>query len=50
MRRKSGSKTTVRYRDAGNGQFITERKANRGVPNTVVRERVPNPGYGDTKR
>ncbi|MCP4407408.1 MAG: hypothetical protein GY807_06545 [Gammaproteobacteria bacterium] len=26
MKKKSDSKTTVRYRDAGNGQFITNRK------------------------
>jgi hypothetical protein len=44
-----GSKTTVRYRDSGNGQCITEKRAKRRSKKTVVRERVPKPGYGDTK-
>jgi hypothetical protein len=45
----SGSKTTVRYRGAGSGHFITETQAKRRSPEKVVRERVPKPGYGDTK-
>ena len=51
MARKSGggSKTTIRYRDAGNGQFLTEGQAKRRSPAKVVRERVPKPGYGDTR-
>jgi len=48
-RSRSSSKTTVRYRDAGSGLFITERQATRRSPEKVVRERVPKPGYGDTK-
>jgi len=48
-KKPSGSKTTVRFRDAGSGQFVKETKANRMKPENVVRERVPKPGYGDTK-
>lgn len=50
MAGKSKSKTTVKYRDAGSGEFITERTAKQRSPNTVIRERVPKPGYGDTKK
>lgn len=45
-----GSKTTTRYRDAGSGRFLTDRQGERRNPNTVVRERVPKPGHGDTKK
>ena len=44
------SKTTTRYRDAGNGRFLTDRQGERKPDNQVVRERVPKPGYGDTKK
>jgi hypothetical protein len=36
-------------RDAKSGQFIPVEEADRR-PNTTVVERVPKPGYGDTKR
>ena len=44
-----GSKTTPRGRDAGTGQFTTVKEA-KDHPKTHVVERVPKPGYGDTKR
>ena len=34
--------------DSGNGQFITVKEA-KGRPTTTTVERVPKPGYGDTK-
>lgn len=43
------SKTTLRGRDADNGQFTTVEEA-REHPRTHVVERVPKPGYGDTKK
>ena len=43
------SKTTTRGRDARTGHFTTVEKA-REHPNTHVVERVPKPGYGDTKK
>jgi len=51
MNKKSigGSKTTIHYRNAGNGRYMTEQQAKRRRPETVIRERVPKPGYGDTK-
>ncbi|MCU7921353.1 MAG: hypothetical protein KZQ88_01470 [Candidatus Thiodiazotropha sp. (ex Dulcina madagascariensis)] len=48
MKKKSNSRTTVRYRDANNGQFLTEQKAKKRPKSIVIRERVPKPGYGDT--
>jgi hypothetical protein len=42
------TKTTPRGRDSGNGQFITVKEA-KGRPTTTTVERVPKPGYGDTK-
>jgi hypothetical protein len=44
-----GSKTTLRGRNARDGQFTTVKEA-RQHPNTHVVERVPKPGYGDTKK
>lgn len=41
--------TTLRGRDAENGRFTTVREA-RENPKTHVVERVPLPGYGDTKK
>jgi hypothetical protein len=35
-------------RDSKNGQFIPVKEADRR-PNTTTVERVPKPGYGDTK-
>ena len=50
MAKKGGnSKTTRRYRDAGTGRFLTDQQGQRRKPENVVRERVPKPGYGDTK-
>jgi len=49
MKKSSNSKTSIRYRDAGNGKFLKESQAKRRSKNTVIRERVPKPGYGDTK-
>jgi hypothetical protein len=43
------SKTTLHGRDAKTGEFTTIKKA-REQPNTHVVERVPKPGYGDTKK
>lgn len=42
-------KTTLRGRNAGNGRF-TKVETARTHPNTHVVERVPKPGYGDTKK
>lgn len=39
---------TLKGRDARNGQFIPVEEARRR-PETTVVERVPLPGYGDTK-
>lgn len=44
-----GSKTTPRGRDAETGQFTTVKEA-KDHPRTHVVERVPKPGYGDTKK
>ena len=49
MTKKSGgSKTTLRYRDAKSGHFLTDAQGKRRDPAKVVRERVPKPGRGDT--
>jgi len=45
----NGSKTTPRGRDSGTGQFIPVKDAIRR-PSTTTVERVPKPGYGDTKK
>ena len=42
------SKTTLRGRDAETGHFTTVEEA-RNHPKDHVVERVPKPGYGDTK-
>ena len=42
------SKTSLRGRDAKTGEFIPVEEA-RQRPNTTTVERVPKPGYGDTK-
>jgi hypothetical protein len=46
----SGSQSHTQYRSAKDGQFKTEKQAERMKPENVVKERVPNPGYGDTGR
>ena len=43
------SKTTLRYRDAKTGLFLTDQQGKRRPPAKVVHERVPKPGFGDTK-
>ena len=43
------SKTTLRGRDARTGKFTTVKKAHLQASTYVV-ERVPKPGYGDTKK
>ncbi|AKM83835.1 MAG: hypothetical protein UR79_C0001G0073 [Candidatus Campbellbacteria bacterium GW2011_GWD1_35_49] len=45
----SKSKTFTLGRDSKTGQFIPVKDAKRR-PNTTVVERVPKPGYGDTKK
>lgn len=45
----SQSKTTLKGRDSGTGRFMPVEKA-RNHPNTTTVERVPKPGYGDTKK
>ncbi len=42
------SKITLRGRSSEDGQFTTVKKA-RKYSSTHVVERVPKPGYGDTK-
>ena len=44
----SGSKTSLRGRSAVDGRFTTVEKA-RAQKNTHTVERVPKPGFGDTK-
>ena len=44
----TGSKTTPRGRSAKSGQFTTVKQAQTHKSTHVV-ERVPKPGYGDTK-
>lgn len=43
------SKTTLRGRSANTGKFTTVEKARDNKVTHVV-ERVPKPGYGDTKK
>lgn len=45
-----GNKTRPGYRDANNGQFITEQQANRRNKANWIKERIPLPGRGDTDR
>ena len=45
-----GSRTHTEYRSAKSGRFLTEGRAKQMKPENVVKERVPNPGYGDTGR
>lgn len=49
-KKASGSpRTTTKGRSAETGRFTTVEKA-RSKPTTHVVERVPKPGYGDTKK
>lgn len=43
------ARTSLRGRDARTGEWITVKEA-RNRPSTTVVERVPKPGYGDTKK
>ena len=43
-------KTRTGFRDANNGQFISEQQANRRNKANWIKERVPLPGRGDTDR
>lgn len=43
------SKTVTHGRSAKTGKFVPVKKA-RDNPDTHVVERVPKPGYGDTKK
>ncbi len=49
MGKTDTGKTTLRGRDAKDGQFTTVKLAREHPSNHVV-ERVPKPGYGDTKK
>jgi hypothetical protein len=44
----SKSKSTLHWRDAETGRFLTDKQAERKPPSQVVHERVPKPGHGDT--
>ncbi|MFD1944554.1 hypothetical protein [Paradevosia shaoguanensis] len=43
-------KTRTGYRDAGDGQFITKKEFEVRPAKEVVKERIPLPGRGDTKK
>jgi hypothetical protein len=45
----STRKTFDAGRDSGTGQFITKEEAERRPKETTI-ERVPKPGFGDTKK
>lgn len=42
------NRTRTQYRSAKDGRFKTEAQAKQMKPENVVKERVPNPGHGDT--
>ena len=44
------SQSHVQWRSSETGRFKTEKQAERMKPGNVVKEHVPNPGYGDTGR
>jgi hypothetical protein len=44
-----GSRTTLHGRNADTGRFVPVKTA-RNHPSTHVVERVPKPGFGDTKK
>ena len=46
----SKNKSHTQYRSTRSGQFLTENQAKRMKPENVVKERVPNPGYGSSDR
>lgn len=46
----SSPKSHTQNRNNNNGRFVTERQAERMPANQTTRERVPNPGRGDTGR
>ncbi len=43
------SKTHYMYRDSRTGLFLSKEEAMLRNPSEVVKERIPNPGRGDTK-
>ena len=43
-------KSHIVYRDPKSGQLIPKKDAERRNPDNVTRERMPNPGRGDTGR
>ncbi|HEV8699884.1 MAG TPA: hypothetical protein VGV60_01280 [Candidatus Polarisedimenticolia bacterium] len=43
-------KSHIVYRDPKSGQLIPKRDGERRNPDNVTRERMPNPGYGDSGR
>lgn len=45
-----GTRTVLKPRDAKTGEFLTKKEAERLPDSRVVWERVPKPGYGDTKK
>lgn len=47
--KSTSSRTSLRGRNAGTGRFTKVEKA-RSNPNTHIVERVPKPGFGDTKK
>ena len=49
-KKPSGPKTHTQYLDARTGEFVDKNRAQRMDPAKVVKERVPNPGHGDTGR
>ena len=40
----------LRWRDAGTGRFLTDKKAEQKPKDTVVHERVPVPGKGEGRK
>jgi hypothetical protein len=42
--------TRVGYRDAKDGQFISKESFDRRKPENTIKERIPLPGRGDTKK
>ena len=43
-------KSHIVYRDPDSGQLISRKDGERRNPDNVTRERMPNPGHGDTGR
>lgn len=43
------SKTRIAYREADRGRFISKEKYEKSKPETVIKERLPKPGFGLSK-